>query len=120
MNRIQNLVAELVHSGPDLIVGNSSPVIAALKQATRTIPVVFAVINDPVGQGFISSLARPGGNITGFIFIDFAIVGKWLEMLKQMAPGVRRAILLFNPETAPFYPIFLREFGEAPRGLLSD
>jgi putative ABC transport system substrate-binding protein len=117
VDRIQKLVAELVRSGPDLIVANSSPVIAALKQATRTIPIVFAVVVDPVGQGFISSLARPGGNITGFTLIDFVMLGKWLEMLKQMAPGVRRAILLFNPETAPFYAVFMREFGEVPSWL---
>jgi len=116
-DRIRNLVAELVRSSPDLIVANSSPVIAALKQATNTIPVVFAIVVDPVGQGFISSLARPGGNITGFTLIDFAIIGKWLEMLKQVAPSMRKAILLFNPETAPFYPVFLREFGEVPSWL---
>src|SRR5262249_46068013 len=116
-DRIRNLVAELVRSGPDLIVANSSPVVAALKQATNTIPAVFAGAADPVGQGFISSLARPGGNITGFTFADFSLLGKWLEVLKQIAPGVRKAILLFNPETAPYYPIFLREFGEAPSRL---
>src|SRR5713101_520436 len=116
-DRIQNLVAELVRSGPDLIVANSSPVIAALKQATNTIPVVFAIVVDPVGQGFISSLARPGGNITGFTLVDFAIIGKWLEMLKQIAPSLRKAALLFNPETAPFYPVFLSEFGQVPSWL---
>ncbi len=116
-DRIGNVVAELVRSGPDLIVANTTAATAALKQATNTIPVVFAVVNDPVGQGLISSLARPGGNITGFTFADFALLGKWLEMLKQIAPGVRKAILLFNPETVPFYPVFLREFGEAPSRL---
>jgi putative ABC transport system substrate-binding protein len=116
-DRMRNLVAELVRSSPDLIVANGSPLVAALKQATNAIPVIFAVINDPVGQGFISSLARPGGNITGFTFVDFAILGKWLEMLKRIAPGVRKAILLFNPETAPFYPVFLRELGEVPSRL---
>src|SRR5262249_1817778 len=99
------------------IVANSSPVTAALKQATNTIPIVFASLNDPVGQGFISSLARPGGNITGFTFVDLPIIGKWLAMLKQIAPGVRKAILLFNPKTVPYYPVFLRQFGEAPSRL---
>ncbi len=113
-DRIRYLVAELVRSSPDLIVANSSPAIVALKQTTNTIPVVFASVNDPVGQGFISSLARPGGNITGFTFVDLPILGKWLEMLKQIAPGVRKAILLFNPETAPFYPVFLREWEVHP------
>jgi putative tryptophan/tyrosine transport system substrate-binding protein len=116
-DRIGNIVAELVRSGPDLIVANTTAATAALKQATNTIPVVFAVVNDPVGQGLISSLARPGGNITGFTYADFALLGKWLEMLKQIAPGVRKAILLFNPETVPFYPVFLRELGEVPSRL---
>jgi ABC-type uncharacterized transport system substrate-binding protein len=117
--RIRYLVAELVRSAPDLIVANSSPVIGALKRATNTIPVVFASVNDPVGQGFISSLARPGGNITGFTFVDLPILGKWLGMLKQIAPDVRKAILLFNPETAPFYPVFLREW-EVPPSLAAE
>src|SRR5262249_46363993 len=77
-------------------------------------------VNDPVGQGFITSLARPGGNITGFTFADFALLGKWLEMLREIAPSVRKAILLFNPETAPFYPVFLREFGEIPSWLAAE
>jgi putative tryptophan/tyrosine transport system substrate-binding protein len=95
-------VTELVNSAPDLIVANGTPVVAARKQATATIPIVFAILNDPVGQGFITSLARPGGNITGFTLIEFEMVGKWLEMLREMAPGVRRAALMFNPETGPF------------------
>jgi putative ABC transport system substrate-binding protein len=107
---IQAHVAELVNSAPDVIVGQSTPVTAALKHATRTIPIVIAAVNDPVGQGFVESLARPGGNITGFTFIEFTIVGKWLELLTQMRPGVRRVSLMFNPETAPYYPIYLREF----------
>ena len=95
--RIQAYTAEVVHSAPDLIVASSTPVIAALKQASRSIPIVFAVLNDPVGQGFVASMARPGGNITGFTFVDFALIGKWLEMLKEIAPGVRRVALVFNP-----------------------
>jgi ABC-type uncharacterized transport system substrate-binding protein len=76
-----------------------------------TIPIVFSVVNDPAGQGFVASLARPGDNITGFTFVDFPMIGKWLEMLKEIAPGVRRMTLMFNPQTAPYYPVFLREFG---------
>jgi putative ABC transport system substrate-binding protein len=101
--------AELVNASPDLIVVNSSPALAALKQATHTIPVVFAIVTDPVGQGFIANLARPGGNITGFTLIDFEIVGKWLEILKEMSPAVRQAALIFNPDTVPYYPTYLRE-----------
>jgi ABC-type uncharacterized transport system substrate-binding protein len=74
---------------------------------------VFSVVNDPLGQGFITSQARPGRNITGFTFVDFPMIGKWLEMLKEIAPGIRRMTLMFNPQTAPYYPVFLREFGAA-------
>jgi putative ABC transport system substrate-binding protein len=115
--RIQAYTAEVVSSPPDLIVASSSPVVAALKQATSIIPIVFSVVNDPLGQGFISSLARPGGNITGFSYVDFAMVGKWLEMLKEIAPGVKRITLMFNPRTAPYYSRFLLEFGATAASL---
>jgi len=105
--RVQAYTTELVNSAPDLIVAHSSPVVASLKQATSTIPIVIAVVNDPIGQGFVASLARPGGNITGFAFVEFTMVGKWLELLKEMAPGVRRVALMFNPQTAPYYAIYL-------------
>ena len=108
--RIQAYATELVNSAPDLIVANSSPIVSALKQATSTIPIVFSVVNDPVGQGFVATLAHPGGNITGFTFIDFPLIGKWLDMLKETAPGIKRAILMFNPQTVPYYPLYLREF----------
>jgi putative ABC transport system substrate-binding protein len=108
---------ELVSLAPELIVGLSTPVTAALTQATRSIPIIFALVTDPIGQGFIGSLARPGANVTGFTFIDYAMVGKWLEMLKEMAPNLRRAAVLFNPETSPYYPVFLRELGAVPATL---
>jgi putative ABC transport system substrate-binding protein len=116
--RVQAIVAELVDSAPDLIVGHSTPIVAALKKATSSIPIVFAVVNDPAGQGLIASLARPGGNITGFTFIEFQMIGKWLEMLKEVAPGLIRAALVFNPETVPYYPVYLRSF-EAMRRAIS-
>jgi len=117
VSRIQAQVTELVHSSPDVIAASSTPIVAALKRTTDTIPIVFSVVNDPVGQGFVAALARPGGNITGFSFIDFPLIGKWLERLKEIAPGVKRVMLIFNPETSPFYPVFLREFGAAPASL---
>jgi putative tryptophan/tyrosine transport system substrate-binding protein len=80
-----------------VIVASGSPVVAALKHATRTIPIVFSLVIDPVGQGFVASLARPGGNITGFTLIDFPTIGKWLTLLKEIAPGVRRITFMFNP-----------------------
>jgi putative ABC transport system substrate-binding protein len=110
-DRIHSDVAALVSSAPDLIVGTSSPVIAALKRATTTIPIVFALVNDPVGQGFVASLAHPGGNITCFTLVEYPIIGKWLELLKEIAPHTMRAKLLYNPVTAPFYAVWLREFG---------
>jgi len=77
----------------------------------------MAAINDPVDQGFVSSLAHPGGNITGFTFVDFQMVGKWLEILKEAAPGVSRAALMFNPDTSPHYYVFLRSFEAEPRAI---
>src|SRR5262249_54515309 len=82
-DRIRAHAAELVALAPDIIVSQTTPVIRALRQATSSIPIVMTPINDPVEQGFVSSLAHPGGNITGFMFIDFQMVGKWLEMLKE-------------------------------------
>ena len=107
---IKKYVAEMVSMAPDVIVGNSTPVLAALRQATSSIPIVFAGLNDPVGQGFISSLAHPGGNITGFTLIDFPMIGKWLDMLRDVIPDMSRVALMFNPETAPYYDVYLRSF----------
>jgi putative tryptophan/tyrosine transport system substrate-binding protein len=110
VGRIRAHAAELVALAPDVIVANTTPVIRAVRQATSSIPIVMAAVNDPVDQGFVSSLAHPGGNITGFSFIDFQMVGKWLEILKEAAPGVSRAILMFNPNTVPHYYVYLRSF----------
>jgi putative ABC transport system substrate-binding protein len=103
-------VAEIVALKPDVIVANGTPTVAALKRATSTIPVVFVGINEPVVQGFIASMARPGGNITGFTQVDFSIVGKSVEMLKAMAPALTRVGLMYNPETYGFYDTYLERF----------
>jgi putative tryptophan/tyrosine transport system substrate-binding protein len=108
--RVRGYAAELVELAPDLIVANGSPNLAALKQATQSIPIVFAVVTDPVAQGFIASLARPGGNITGFTFVEYSMFGKSLELLKQVAPGVTRVAFMFNPQTYPYYDRFLPVF----------
>jgi putative ABC transport system substrate-binding protein len=92
---------ELVSQQPDVILAHGTPGTAALKRETRTIPIVFAAVADPVGEGFVESLSRPGGNITGFIFTEGAIGGKWLELLKEIAPSVNRVKAIFNPDTAP-------------------
>jgi putative tryptophan/tyrosine transport system substrate-binding protein len=117
LGRIRAYATELVHSAPDVIVGSGTPIIAALKEATSTIPIVFNPVNDPVGQGLVASLSRPGGNITGFTLIDFPLIGKWLEMIKEIAPGVRHVALMFNPDTTPFYPAFLHELEAANKSL---
>jgi ABC-type uncharacterized transport system substrate-binding protein len=88
---------------------------AALKPATSTIPVVFVVANDPVGQGFISSLAHPGGNITGFSFIEPEIVGKWIDLLNDVKSDLSRVALMFNPDTSPYYDNYLRSFKALPK-----
>jgi putative ABC transport system substrate-binding protein len=115
--RIRAYATELVHSAPDVIVGSGGPITAALKEATSTIPIVFNIVTDPVRQGFVASLSRPGGNITGFTYIDLPLIGKWLEMIKEIAPGVRHVALMFNPDTAPYYPAFLHELEAASKSL---
>src|SRR5262249_48800066 len=80
----------------------------ALQRATSTIPIVFMNVSDPVEQGFVPNLARPGGNITGFTFLEFSIAGKWADLLKQMAPAITRVAVLFNPETSPQSKLFVR------------
>jgi putative tryptophan/tyrosine transport system substrate-binding protein len=103
VDRIGNYAAELVRLAPDVILATASPLLAALLAETRTIPIVFVQVSDPVGQGFVDSLASPGANITGFTNFEFSMMGKWLEMLKEIAPGLRRVALMFNPETAANY-----------------
>jgi putative ABC transport system substrate-binding protein len=98
---IEQYASELVRWKPDLIFTNSTPVTRAFKRITTTIPIVFAAVSDPVGDGFVASLARPGGNITGFSNFDSEIGGKWVELLHEVAPEVRHAALVFNPKTAP-------------------
>jgi putative tryptophan/tyrosine transport system substrate-binding protein len=100
-DRIRSFARELVELKPDLIVGQTTPVVAALKQQTRTVPIVFIQVSDPVGSGFIAGIAEPGGNITGFTNLESSMSSKLLELLKEIAPGIARVALLFNPETAP-------------------
>jgi putative ABC transport system substrate-binding protein len=107
---INQNVADLIKRSPEVIVGNSTPVLAALRSATRTIPIVFVVVNDPLGQGFVSSLAHPGGNITGFSFVEPEIVGKWIDLLSEVKPNLSHAALMFNPQTAPFYDAYVQAF----------
>ena len=97
----QTYAAALVRLEPDVIIANSSVGVTALLRETRTIPIVFMAVPDPVGQGFVKSLARPGGNASGFSLIDAPMVTKWLELLKDLSPGISRVALVFNPDSVP-------------------
>jgi putative tryptophan/tyrosine transport system substrate-binding protein len=101
VDRMRMFAKELVELQPDVIVGSSTPVTAALQRETRTIPIVFVNVIDPVDSGFVARLSRPGGNITGFINLEASMGGKWVELLTGIAPGVKRAAIMFNPDTAP-------------------
>jgi len=98
---------ELAGLRPDVIVANATPVIDAVRQETRTIPIVFVLASDPIGNGFVENLARPGGNLTGFSNFEFSMGGKWLETLKEIAPYLVKVAMLFNPETAPYAGHFI-------------
>src|SRR5262249_47445419 len=97
-----SLAKELIALRPDVILAHTTSVTAALQQETRTIPIVFVNVSDPIGSGFIANLARPGGNITGVLHYEASIVGKWLVLLKEIAPNLMRIGLLGNPKTTPF------------------
>ena len=103
----KSFAKELVALQPDAIFAQTTPVVAALRQETRTVPIVFVTVSDPIGSGFIASLARPGGNVTGLMLYEEGITGKWLAMLKEIAPQLARAALIANPKTTP-YDYFLR------------
>ena len=100
--RAATFAKELVALKPEVIVAHTTPSVIALRKQTDTIPIVFVQISDPIGAGFITNLARPGGNITGFTNFESAMVGKWVEMLKEIAPSISRVAFLFNPQTAPY------------------
>jgi putative ABC transport system substrate-binding protein len=110
---MQRSAKELVALHPDLILSGTTPTTAALLQQTRTIPIVFATVADPVGSGFVASFPRPGGNVTGFVVTEGSLGGKWLELLKEIAPRVPRVAMLFNPSTATYAEIYLDPFRAA-------
>jgi putative ABC transport system substrate-binding protein len=97
VNRAGAFAKELVALQPKVILSNTTPVTAALHHETKTIPLVFVVVSDPVGSGFVESLPRPGGNVTGFVNLEASLVEKWLELLKEIAPRVTRVGVMFNP-----------------------
>jgi putative tryptophan/tyrosine transport system substrate-binding protein len=110
VRRIRGDVTQLAGQPPDIIVANGRVTLSEAVQVIRSIPIVFVLVNDPVGQGFISSLARPGGNVTGFTFIEYAMFGKSLELLKKVAPAVTRVGFIFNPDMSAYYDQFLPAF----------
>jgi putative ABC transport system substrate-binding protein len=120
LERMTTFAKELVALKPDLIVASTTPVVEALRRETNTIPIVFVIVADPVGSGFVDSLPRPGGNITGFINVESSLSGKWVELLKEVVPHLSRAALLFNPETAPFFNYFLQPFESAAKASAID
>ncbi|AWL93656.1 MULTISPECIES: ABC transporter substrate-binding protein [Bradyrhizobium] len=115
--RIAQLADELIALRPDVLLAVGTPSVEELRQRTTTIPIVFAVVTDPVSQGFVENLAHPGGNVTGFTDYDGPLAGKWLEMLTQVTPKVSRVVVVYNPATAPFAPLMLRTIEDAARTL---
>jgi putative tryptophan/tyrosine transport system substrate-binding protein len=110
---MQRFAKELVALPPDLILTQSTPITATMLQETRTIPIVFAIVADPVGSGFVASFPQPGGNVTGFVTMEPTMAGKWLELLKEIAPRVARVAFLFNPATATYFEYWLNPFKAA-------
>jgi putative ABC transport system substrate-binding protein len=113
VDKIRRDAQALVSSKPDLILSSNSPTTAALLKRTRSIPIIFATVADPVKSGFVASIARPDGNVTGFTNLEGSIAGKWLELVKQIAPAIDRVAFLYNPATAPFAEIYLKSFEAA-------
>jgi putative ABC transport system substrate-binding protein len=110
IGRIRVDLTELAGRAPDIIVANGRAILSEAVQVIRSIPIVFVLVTDPVGQGFIPSLARPGGNVTGFTFFEYAMFGKSLELLKEVAPAVTRVGFIFNPDMSAYYDQFLPAF----------
>jgi len=113
LDRAQRFAKEIVELKPDLIVVHSTPAVKALRQLTTTIPMVFVLIADPIGSGFVQNLSHPGGNITGFMNVDSPMTSKWLELIVEIAPKTTQVALIYNPNTASFYKDFLRTFDAA-------
>jgi putative ABC transport system substrate-binding protein len=120
ITQTQSHAAELVRSAPELIIANSTPVLAALRQETRTIPLVFVQVIDPVTRGFVATLARPGRNITGFTNFEFPMGSKWVEILKEIAPAIASVAAIYNPKTAPYGEEFFRQIKAAASSLMIE
>jgi putative tryptophan/tyrosine transport system substrate-binding protein len=119
-DQVRSIAAELVRLAPDVILANGRAILAAIRQETKGIPIVFVLVPDPVGDGFVASLSRPGGNLTGIQNFEFAMGSKWVELLKEVAPHVRRVALMHNPETAPYAQHFQRSAAVAVDATLAS
>jgi putative tryptophan/tyrosine transport system substrate-binding protein len=117
--RASSFAAELVALQPDIILCSTTPVTAALHRETSSVPIVFTLVSDPLGSGFVAGLPHPGGNITGFVHTDATFGGKWLSLLKEIAPRIKRAAIMFNPDTAPDHGNFFLGSFEAAAQLLA-
>jgi putative tryptophan/tyrosine transport system substrate-binding protein len=113
IDRASTFAKELVALRPEVILSHATPITTALQRETKTIPIVFTLVSDPVGAGFVEGLPRPGGNITGFVHLEPTIGGKWLELLKEIAPRVTRVAVMFNPQTAPYTEFYLHSLEAA-------
>ena len=113
-------VEQLIKAAPEVILSYSTPGLAAIRRATSTIPIVFVNVTDPLGQGIVPSLAHPGSNITGFSFIEPEMIGKWINLLSDVKPGLSRVALMFNPDTASYFDSYYRLFKAAPRRSIVD
>jgi putative tryptophan/tyrosine transport system substrate-binding protein len=117
LDRIRMFAKELIELKPDAVLAIATPATAALQRETCDIPIVFAMVSDPVGSGFVTNLARPGGNITGFSQIEGQVAGKWLELIKEIAPRITRAAAMYNPDSAPYAKYLTGPFEGAARAL---
>jgi putative ABC transport system substrate-binding protein len=115
VGRIQGLAKELIELKPDLLVAQSTPVVVEMQRQTKSIPIVFLIVSDPVGSGVVASLPHPGGNVTGFINIEASLGGKWIELLKEIMPSLKRAGLMFNPDSATYAHYYTEPFEAAAR-----
>ena len=117
INRIRALAQELVGLQPDIILTTGLPATVAVRRETQTIPIVFSNVGDPVAGGIVARLDRPSENITGFAIFESSLGGKWLQLLSEIAPGLRRATVMFNPDTSPDISRFMRSLGTAAQSL---
>jgi putative tryptophan/tyrosine transport system substrate-binding protein len=117
LESICEMAKDLLALQPDLVLSANTPTTAAILQHTRAIPIIFANVADPIGSGFVASYGRPGGNVTGFLTLEETVAGKWIELLKEIAPRVARAVMLYNPGTAPYFENFLGVFKTAAASL---